>query len=66
MRITKEGDMNRVDPICKSECSYCGCEMEARKSELDNWTYDQKEGSSFSRQKCMTCGNNCYFYDYSF
>lgn len=61
MRITRPGDISKIDPIVKAECNRCGCEMEAKQSELQ-WEYDQRDGIGLSRQFCMTCGGNVFFY----
>ena len=37
-------------------CSKCGSKAECLRSDIKNHTYDQRENSEFSWEKCPECG----------
>lgn len=59
MKITKIGTPE-FERLWKGSCRQCGSEAEAKESELTDITYDQREGESFSWEKCPVCGNGPY------
>lgn len=54
MKITKQGTLPD-DRIWRGRCFQCNSEAEATQSEMTNITHDQREGGSFSREKCPVC-----------
>ncbi len=55
MKIIKKGT-NPKDKKWVGSCRECGAEAIATQSEMNHITHDQREGSSFSWEKCPSCG----------
>lgn len=55
MRITKRG-MLPGERKWTGHCWQCNSDAEAEQSEMTHITYDQREGGSFSWEKCPVCG----------
>lgn len=59
MKITKRGTP-KTELVWKGSCRQCGSEAEAKESELTEVTWDQREGNSFSWEKCPVCNAGPY------
>ena len=55
MEITRKGTPPS-ERVWLGSCHNCGSEAKAKQSEMKNITYDQREGGSFSWEKCPVCG----------
>ena len=55
MKITKRGTTTD-EKIWRGTCRQCKSEAEAIEAELTYITFDQREGGSFSWEKCPVCG----------
>ena len=55
MKITKKGTPAN-ERIWTGTCRSCNSEAEAAESEMTHINYDQREGGSFSWEKCPVCG----------
>jgi len=55
MKITKKGTP-ASERIWLGTCRNCKSEAEATESEMTHITHDQREGGSFSWEKCPVCG----------
>lgn len=54
MKITKT-ETPKGERVWKGRCHQCNSEAEAMESELTAITHDQREGGSFSWEKCPVC-----------
>lgn len=54
MKITKKGTL-ASERIWEGTCRSCKSEAEAQESEMTHITFDQREGSSFSWERCPVC-----------
>lgn len=55
MKITKQG-INPDSRLWVGICRQCGSEAEGTESEMTHITHDQREGCTFSWEKCPVCG----------
>ena len=55
MKITKKG-IPANERVWAGTCRNCNSEAEAQESEMTHITYDQREGGSFSWERCPVCG----------
>lgn len=55
MNITYRGK-TATERVWVGSCAGCGSKAEATESELTHITHDQREGGSFSWEKCPVCG----------
>lgn len=55
MKIIYKGTPNS-ERIWEGTCNQCNSKAEATQSELKHITYDEREGGSFSWEKCPACG----------
>lgn len=55
MKITKRGTP-ADERTWLGTCRSCNSEAEAKQSEMTHITHDQREGGSFSWEKCPACG----------
>ncbi len=55
MKITKQGTP-ASERVWLGTCRSCNSEAEATESEMTHINYDQREGGSFSWEKCPVCG----------
>ena len=55
MKITKQGTLPG-DWVWVGSCHTCNSEAEATQAEMTHITHDQREGNSFSWEKCPACG----------
>jgi type II secretory ATPase GspE/PulE/Tfp pilus assembly ATPase PilB-like protein len=54
MKITKQG-LTKDQRLWTGKCRACQSEAEAVESEMTHITYDQREGGSFSWERCPVC-----------
>lgn len=59
MEITKRGTIPE-ERKWKARCHNCGSEAIANQSEMTNVTYNQREGDSYSWEKCPVCNYGPY------
>lgn len=58
MKILKEGDKSRLDPVFRFECEKCGCVFEANRSECTS-KYHMLDGSGIIQLcECPVCKCN--------
>lgn len=62
MKILKHG--NWKNKVCEEKkvifnCSVCGCEFEAGKSEYKFYAERRLNGASYKYMKCPECGSQC-------
>ena len=54
MRLIKDGDIEKVNPLIRFECVQCGCIFEEYKSRCSS----SSNGSEYrATHSCPTCGN---------
>ena len=54
-KIVKEGH-NKANQVWSGSCRQCSAVYECIGSDITHETFDQREGGSFSWQKCPSCG----------
>lgn len=61
MKITRRGKPES-ERVWLGDCRSCGSQATAKQSEMTGITHDQREGGSFSWEKCPVCEGRMIFY----